>query len=84
MGLFKKRQPLDSLHVDPLALNEGAMVQDNVAGPDSLDYEEIEDAEAAREEERYLARTNGIRGIGWAMRRAEQSVARPEKDPSDD
>jgi hypothetical protein len=99
VGLLKKRRPLDSLHIAQSALDEAALVQDNVAGPDMLGFEAIEHAEAARERQRYLSRSGGLRGFG-SMRRAGLSVPssnrqtldtgslfpipRPEKDPSND
>jgi hypothetical protein len=100
MGLFKKkRQPIEPLQIDRSVVADASVVQDNVAGPDSLDFEAIESADAAREEQRYLGRTAGVRGFGLLQPGGLLSpgskgqtidegslfpARRPEKDPSDD
>ena len=74
-------------------------MNDNAPGPDVLGFEAIEHAEAARERQRYLSRSGGIRGFA-SMRNAGLTVPssrrqtldtgslfpipRPEKDPSED
>lgn len=99
MGMFRKRRPIEALHLDQSAVTEGALVNDNVPGPDVLGFEAIEHAEAARERQRYLSRSGGIRGFA-SMRNAGLTVPssrrqtldtgslfpipRPEKDPSED
>jgi hypothetical protein len=100
MALFKKkRQPIEPLHIDGSVGTDASLVQDNVAGPDTPDFEAIESAEAARGEQRYLGRSGGVRGFGMLQRGGllipgnkgqtldENSLfptPRPEKDPSDD
>jgi hypothetical protein len=99
MRLFKWRRPLDALHIDQSAVVEGAVANDNAPGPDVLGFEAIEHAEAARERQRYLSRSGGLRGFAW-MRSAGLTIpssrrqtldtgslfpiSRQEKDPSDD
>ena len=99
MGLFRKRRPLDSLHITQSAVAGSAMVNDNVPGPDMPGFEAIEQAEAARERQRYLSRSGGLRGFA-SMRNAGLTVPssrrqtldtgslfpipRLEKNPSDD
>jgi hypothetical protein len=73
MSFFKRRQPIDSMHIARSAVAEAALVHDNVAGPDMQGFEAIEHAEAARERQRYLSRSGGIRGFA-VMRRAGLTV----------
>jgi hypothetical protein len=59
MAFFKKRRkPLDPLVVDPLVAKVGP--QDDVPGPNALDFEAIEDRQAAQEAYRTMPGRFGL------------------------